>query len=91
MTFASDAQRRWWFANHGPAAGGGSGGGDGGDGGAGGAVVVLPNRLSTPTRLRVMWMPDMPLTWRPPSAGKSACSTRRPCTRICLRQMRCAS
>lgn len=38
MTFVSDAQRRWWFANHGPAAGGaGSGGSDGGAGGSGGA------------------------------------------------------
>ena len=43
MTFASDAQRKWWFANRGGdgssgGTGGGSGDGGGGAGGGGDAV-----------------------------------------------------
>ena len=53
MTFASDAQRRWWFANHGPAAGGGSGGGSGGgDGGTGGGGGTAESSVNTNTAPR---------------------------------------
>lgn len=47
MAFVSDAQRRWWFANHGSSAGGGDGDGGGGGGDGGGSDAVSSVQTNT--------------------------------------------